>query len=214
MSLIPIVALAALTFLAAAFVLKLPRSGWTLFGAAMLFGLTGYAWQGAPDQPAAPLSAAEEVSESGEVIVRARRDFFQPDTLPARYVVNGDAFARQGQWQDAAAFYGNALQDNPENVEAWVALGNALVEHADAQLSKAALYAYSQAETIAPDNMAARYFYGLTLLRNGQPGQARAIWADILDKSPEDARWREPLTIQLERLDGLLSQSGMGQGAN
>ena len=214
MSLIPIVALAALTFLAAAFVLKLPRSGWTLFGAAMLFGLTGYAWQGAPDQPAAPLSAAEEVSESGEVIVRARRDFFQPDTLPARYVVNGDAFARQGQWQDAAAFYGNALQDNPENVEAWVALGNALVEHADAQLSKAALYAYSQAETIAPDNMAARYFYGLTLLRNGQPGQARAIWADILDKSPEDARWREPLTIQLERLDGLLSQSGMGPGAN
>ena len=210
MSLLPIVALAVLVFVLAVFVLKLPRSGWTMFAAALLFGLAGYATQGSPDQPAAPRTAVAEELEGGEVLVRARRDFFNPDILPARYVVNGDAFMRQGQWQNAANFYANALSDDPNDVEAWVALGNALVEHAEAQPTAAAMYAYSRAETLAPQNQAAQYFYGLSLLRTGQPGQARAIWAQILDDTPEDARWREPLTTQLERLDAILSQTGMG----
>ena len=54
MSWLAILALAALGFVVAAFALKLPRASWTLFAAALLFGLAGYATQGAPEQPAAP----------------------------------------------------------------------------------------------------------------------------------------------------------------
>lgn len=210
MTWLPIIALAGLVFIGAAFVLKLPREGWTLFGAALVFGLAGYALQGSPGQPAAPRSAQEEVDTTGELMVRARREFYDPDVLPARYVVTADAFARRGQFEDSANFLRNAVIENPEDDEAWLALGNALAEHSQGQLTKAALFAYARAEELDPDNPAPRYFVGLAMLRSGQPGRARAMWADLLADAPEDAPWRPGMEQRLERLDAMLSQSGMG----
>ena len=54
-----VLALAALGFRFAVWLFGLARSGWTLFGAALLFGLTGYAQQGSPGQPAAPGAGPE-----------------------------------------------------------------------------------------------------------------------------------------------------------
>ena len=49
-----VAALALAAFALAVLVMKLPRHGLTLFGAALVFGLAGYAWQGSPGQPSAP----------------------------------------------------------------------------------------------------------------------------------------------------------------
>ena len=54
MSWLPIIALAALVFALAVYLLKLPRALWMLFGSALLFGLAGYAMHGNPGQPGAP----------------------------------------------------------------------------------------------------------------------------------------------------------------
>lgn len=204
MSWVPILALAALAFLLAALALKLPRAGWALFGSALLFGLAGYALQGSPGQPAAPRAPAVKTDGTGELVVEARREFFPPNQLPARYVLTADAFARRGQYEDAASFLRNAVEENPDDAEAWLALGNALVEHADGQLTAPALYAYSRAEEVDPANPGAAYFVGLTLLRSGQPGRARAIWSDMLQNAPENAPWRSALEQRIERLDGLI----------
>ena len=142
------------------------------------------------------------------MMVAARREFYQQGRLPSRFVVTADAFTRRGQHDQAANFLRNAVAENPNDGEAWIALGNALVEHADGQLTAAALFAYSRAEQVAPANPAPTYFLGLAMLRAGQPGRTRALWTELLENAPSDAEWRPALEARLQRLDALL---GMGQ---
>lgn len=206
MSWLPILALAALAFVAAAFVLRLPKAGYTLLGAALLFGLAGYALQGSPGAPAAPGKPAADAGQTGALLVEARREFFSAAILPSRFLITSDAYARRGDQLRAAAFAESAVEENPNDVEAWTALGNTLSEHAGGQLTPAALYAYSQAERRAPASPAPGYFLGLAMLRTGQPARARAIWAELLAAAPADAPWRPGLAERLARLDALLAQ--------
>lgn len=205
MSWLPILAVAALAFGAAVFVLRLPKSGYTLLGAALLFGLAGYALQGSPGAPSSPgETGAEDDPRTGELLVEARREFFDAPTPPSRFLITSDAYARRGDQLRAAAFAESAVEENPADVEAWVALGNALSEHAGGQLTPAAIYAYGQAEARSPRSPAPGYFLGLAMLRTGQPERARAIWADLIAAAPADAPWRAILVERLGRLDSLL----------
>lgn len=214
MSWLPIVALAGLVFVAAVYLLKLPRNLWMLFAAALLFGLAGYALQGSPGQGSAPAAGqGEQQNQTGELLVAARREFYPETALPSRFVITADAFARRGQFDQAARFLRNAVSENPNDGEAWLALGNALVEHADGQLTAAALFAYSRAEEVQPANPAPTYFLGLAMLRAGQPGRTRALWSELLENAPADADWRPALEARLQRLDALLGVGGPENGS-
>ena len=205
MSWLPILALAVLIFALAVYLLKLPRSLWMLFGSALLFGLSGYAVQGSPGQASAPAApVASDASQTGELMIQARREFYPEGMLPSRFVVTADAFTRRGQHEQAANFLRNAVAENPKDGEAWLALGNALVEHAGGRLTGAALYAYSQAEKVSPRNPAPTYFLGLAYLRAGDPAKTLALWHELLENAPEDADWRGPLAMRLERLETML----------
>ncbi|MBX7495724.1 hypothetical protein K3172_07625 [Qipengyuania sp. 6B39] len=205
MTWLPILALALATFAVAVVVLKLPRTVWMLFGAALLFGLAGYGVSGSPGQPAAPKAAEPELAaQTGELIVKARREFYPEGVLPSRFVVTADAFARRGDFESSARFLRNAVTENPRDGEAWLALGNSLVEHADGKLTAAALFAYQRAEELQPMNPAPTYFLGLTFLREGNPVRTRELWVDLLEKAPEDSEWRPLLQDRLARLDALL----------
>lgn len=205
MSWLPILILTALVFVLAVFVLKLPRTLWMLFGSALLFGLAGYAAQGNPGLPSAPASpVSDDAAQSGELMVEARREFYPEGRLPSRFVVTADAFTRRGQHDQAANFLRNAVAENPKDGEAWLALGNALVEHAGGRLTAAALYAYSQAEKVSPENPAPTYFLGLAFLRAGEPANTLTLWRELLESAPADAEWRKPLAARLERLEAIL----------
>ena len=88
-------------FALAVLLLKLPREGFTLFGAALVFGLAGYAWQGSPGQPAAPKPPAAEAGEQGAAMVEGRAALFSRTLPPPNYRVPSDAFARRGQFAAA-----------------------------------------------------------------------------------------------------------------
>lgn len=206
MNWLPILALAALAFVAAVFPLRLPRAGYPLFGAALLFGLAGYALQGSPGAPTSPGKPAADPPQIGELIVQARREFFDSPMLPSRFLITSDAYARRGDHQRAAAFAESAVEENSADIEAWTALGNALIEHANGRLTPAAIYAYGQAERRNPASPAPGYFLGLALLRNGQPERTRAIWADLLAGAPAKASWRPVLAERLARLEALMAQ--------
>ena len=204
---IPLIALALLAFVIAAFVVKLPRSGWALFGAALLFGLAGYALQGSPGMAGSPSTPRPQADAGNLALVEARRQMFNPDRAPSRFVTVADGFARRGQFEDAAGILSGAVSQNSNDGEAWLALANALVEHADGSLTPATLYAYGQAQEVLPNHPGPSYFLGVSLIRSGRPLEARQLWADTLEQAPADAPWRAQMEERLARLDDLLMQA-------
>src|SRR3546814_8208350 len=57
-----------------------------------------------------------------------------------------DGFARQGRYMEAAQLLRSGLGANPAHGEGWLALANALVEHAGGRVTPASLMAYGKAE--------------------------------------------------------------------
>ena len=208
MSFLPVILLAAAAFAIAVLALRLPRTGWALFGAALLFGLAGYALQGSPGQSGAPKSAAADpAADVGVALVDARRDLYGP-APPSQFVTLADGFARRGQFADAAGILRGSLDEHSQDAEAWLALANALVENAEGQLTPAAMYAFSRAERVDPASPGPGFFLGVALINSGRPAEARKLWADMLTRSPADAPWRDGLKERLDRLDVLIAQMG------
>ncbi|MBX7456936.1 tetratricopeptide repeat protein [Qipengyuania sp. 1NDH17] len=205
MSWIPVIALAIVSFAAAVFLIGVKKGGWALLGATLLFGLTGYALQGTPGLPAAPGTATEKQAVDGELLVNARREYFSDPQLPSRWIITGDGYARRGNFAQAAGFYRSATEENPRDLEAWLALGIALVEHADGRLTPAALLAFERAQQLDEANGGARYFLGMSWLRSGEAGRTVELWREALANAPEDAEWRESLALRLLRLEALLA---------
>ncbi len=104
-----------------------------------------------------------------------------------------DGYARKGQHADAAALLRGAVADNPDDAEAWVALGNALIEHADGNPTPAALLAYRPGGTHRAAKSRRAYFFGVALLRGGRADETRAIWAELVEAAPADAPYRAEL---------------------
>jgi len=209
MSWFPIIVLAVLALGFAIFVLKLEKRAWTMFAAVLTFGLAGYATQAAPEMPGAPKQARSvEKRASGEAMVESRRAMFNPDLPQTPYLTLSDGQARAGDFAAAAEFLRKGVNDNPQHAEAWLALGNALVEHAEGNLTPASLYAYSKADAAAPGHPGIAYYLGVALIRSGRPVEARGVWAEMLADAPEDAPFRAELTERIQRLDEMLAQSG------
>lgn len=199
------IVLALIAFGVAVLAFGLSRSLWSGLAAALAFGLAGYAWQASPDIPAAPTApdAAPDLDEFD--IVAQRREFIaESEQSGADLMFTADAMARRGQYDDAATFLNGITRANPQDFEAWVALGNVLVDHADGVMTAPAAYAYRRAAALDPVHPAPGYFAGVALIRQGRFSEARGIWAEALENAPEDAAGRAGLTERLARLDGML----------
>lgn len=217
MTWVMVFALAAAVFAGLALVLKAPRGAWEAIGAALLLGIAGYAWQGAPRQPGAPKPPAEKIAGPAAAMAVAERqnlakgDPGAGDPMADKHVVIADALARHGQFADAAEVLRGSIERNPANAEAWLAMANALVGHAEGNLSPAAIYAYGQAARIAPESPGPPFFMGMALLRAGRLAEGRAVWAELLARTPPDAPWRADLAGRLAELVAFLARQPSAQ---
>jgi cytochrome c-type biogenesis protein CcmH len=205
-------ALALAAFALAVLALRLPREGMTLFGAVLVLGLAGYAWQGSPGLASAPKEPAASARSQGEAMVEGRAALFERTAPPPDYLLTSDAFARRGQFAEAAGLLRNGLESNPRDLESWLALGMALVGHADGTVTPAAVQAFSRAKAIDPGHPGAEYFLGFAYLQSGEVRAARNIWAGLVANSPPDAPWREGLEAEIVRLDDMIARAPMLQG--
>lgn len=186
-----------------------PRTGWEAIAAALLLGIAGYGLQGSPGVPGAPKQAVEKIAGDPQALVAARKSLDgQPVAPGSNWVVIADAFARQGQYANAASVLLGAVEKNPKDGDAWLAMANALVGHAEGTLSPAALYAYREAMQAAPDHPGPPFFLGMAMAQSGRFMEARGLWADLLQRSPPDAPWRADLEERLGRLDALIARQG------
>lgn len=207
MSWVIAIALAAAVFAAIAFGLRASRQGWAVLGATLALGLAGYALQASPGLPGAPAAARAEQAVDGSAMIDARRRIMGREDEPVPpYLLTADAFARRGQYQDAAGLLRSAVQEHPRDAEAWLALGNALVEHGEGSLSPAALYAYRQADAADPRGAGPSFFLGLALIRQGEVIKAHQLWSAKLAEMPADAPGRDELAARFGMLDAAMRQ--------
>lgn len=202
-----IAALTALAALALAiFALRAPRRTWEAIASALLFGLAGYAVQGRPDLAGSPREPTEAKMGNPALLVETRQALQGGGSMSSnRWIVIADALVRNGRFGDAAEILRGAVAENPKDSEAWLALANALVGHADGQLTPAAIMAYDRAQAAAPTAPGPRFFRGLALIGMGRVGEGRAMWADLLTAAPADAPWRAGLADRLSRLDAMIA---------
>jgi cytochrome c-type biogenesis protein CcmH len=199
-------ALAIAAFCALAFLLKAPRSGWEAIGAALLLGIAGYGLQGSPGLAGAPKPAAQTIAADPAALVEARKNLSGKPGIPGdNWLVVGDALARNGQYANAASVLLGAVEKGPRNGEAWLAMANALVSHADGQLTPASLYAFQHASEAAPDNPGPPFFLGLALAQSGRLTEARQLWGELLRRTAADAPWRPDLEARIARLDEFIA---------
>lgn len=205
--------LAVLAFVIAAFVLKAPRKGWEAIGAALMLGLTGYALQGSPALPGAAKEAEETSAKGAKALVAARQELAKGNgAVPDNWIVVSDAFARNGQFGDAAGVVLGAIDKDANNADAWLALANNLVGHAQGSLTPAALYAYRRASAADPAHPGPPFFLGLALAQNGKLVEGRALWAALVAKAPQDATWKAGLQARLAELDAFIARQNAANG--
>jgi cytochrome c-type biogenesis protein CcmH len=201
------IALALAAFVVAVFAFRVDRGGWTTVAAALALGLAGYALQASPAVPGAPAAPAAAVGEEGWQLVDLRKEMVaSSNRSTSDKLIIADGFTRRGQYSDAAGILRVGLSQNPRDAESWLALGNALVEHADGALTQPALLAYRRAEALDPDGLGPAFFLGLALIRQGRFEEARGLWRGSLDAAPEGVAGREALAERLGRLESLFNQ--------
>lgn len=203
------IALALAAFAVAVIAFPVPRSGWTTVAAALALGLAGYALQASPGVRGAPAALRVGSDDAAWALVEDRKSMVGEEARSGNgALITADAYARRGQFADAAGILRGVVGADPHDAEAWLALGNALVEHADGALTEPALLAYRRAAELDPGGIGPGYFLGLALIREGRIGEARALWHSTLENAAPDAAGREVFAERLGRLDALLTQAG------
>lgn len=202
-----VIALALAALGLVVFVFKAPRGTWEAVASALLLGIAGYALQGSPGLPGAPKAAQESDQGKAAAALIELRAKMSDSTIPSinHWVVFADGLARNGDLTEAAEMLRGAIATDPKDAEAWLALGNVLLAHADGALTAPVQYAYRRAALADPRAPGAAFFLGLAFAENGRFADARDLWAGLLARAPQDARWRPLLTRQLAALDELIA---------
>lgn len=208
MTWVVILPIGAIVFGLMAFVLKMPRAGWELSGAALLVGIAGYALQGTPGMPGAPKAPVENKRAADEALIKQRQQMGDGFAKGQSWLILADGLARQGQYGAAAEVLRKGTQQFPRDADLWVSLGNALVGHSDGMITPAAQYAFQKAANIDPAHPGPPFFMGLALAQTGRLADARAMWAELLKRSPADAPYRADLAERIQRIDSMLAMQG------
>lgn len=191
----------------------LRRPLWSLAGAALMLGATGYALQGRPFTPARPARPLAAVAPLDPEIIDLRdrmlgRPQFSGD---GAYLVAADAMRRVGEDRLAVQAILGGIRRVPDSLMLWVGLGDALATHDGGRVSPPALFAFRQARRIAPLHPAPPFFLGLAYVRDGNLAAARPLWARALALSPAGTSYRRDIAIRLLVLDRYLMEVGPGR---
>ena len=187
--------------------LSLPRLVWTMAGAALLFGATGYALQGTPNLPASPAKPQSNKLDVAADIVELRGAFFGRYTADAAYQTAADAMIRISDPASAVKVTLGGINRNPRSPSLWTELGSVLVTHDAGNVSPAALFAFRRAMILAPRHPGPPFFLGLGYAQSGQLENARLWWQRSLQLTPPGASYRNAIAERLMLLDQFIAMN-------
>lgn len=193
-------ALAGLGAAAGLWVLDLSRRLWSLAGAVLMLGATGYALQGRPAEPARPVVANTVPIDVDPGMVAFRDAVFAPSRDDTLVLATADAHLRDGDVRAAAAGLQQAVAARPGDATLWSALGYTLALH-DGAVSPPVRFAFQQALRLAPTQPGPPFFLGMAYIEAGEFAAARPAWVDALRLTPAAAPYRRDIVERIAAID-------------
>lgn len=189
-----------------------PRRMWTIAATALMLGAAGYAWQGSPGLAGHPIAAEEKHGQVDQQLVDLRDAMFgKYGTWAWTYGNMADGMTRAGKLRTAVEVWEGGVRNKPDDPALWTGLGFALFQH-DRQISPASRFAFEKAIAVYPTHPGPYFFYGLAQASTGKLQEARANWVKAIERTPENASYRNILLMQAIQLELLIRQQA-GQGA-
>ncbi len=198
-ALFAILALGLVTWAATAFGGQVATFARVPIAVAVMAGLTGYLLFGTPGAAGSPVVRVKPQG-FGERLDDPRQGMGDRFNEAGQWLTMSDGLLRNNRTEAAAQLLARALERYPRNIDLWVGYGNALVAHAGGVMTPASATAFDRAADIDPAHPAPPFFAGLALAQGGDPAGARAIWQELLDRSPPDAPWRSDLEGRLAQM--------------
>jgi cytochrome c-type biogenesis protein CcmH/NrfG len=99
------------------------------------------------------------------------------------------------------------LEQSPRDMDLWLGLADALIQHANGLLTPSAEMAFNRAAQVAPDHPAPRFFYGLGGRAHGAVRRGRAAVAAGAGHASITEKWRNVVT-QAQRMSADMQAAG------
>jgi cytochrome c-type biogenesis protein CcmH len=188
---------------------RLPRKTWEPLAAILVLGMAGYAYQGRPDLLGAPGKQGGDKGKEAAALIEMRSLMDQNYGGAKKWLIPADVFAREGNFQLSAVFLKSGLNENSYDADLWSALGVQLLLASDGKMSAPAKFAFDRARTLQPLRPAPDYFEGLSALFEGRVVDALKLWQRLLDRAPQQARWRPKLQAQIDGVVKMARQTAI-----
>ncbi|HZG44664.1 MAG TPA: cytochrome C biogenesis protein [Allosphingosinicella sp.] len=180
-----------------------------LLAAALLVALAGYAMQGRPGLAGAPKAQAAPTMKRPSDFAQLRRGLLGEFDRAGAWLTVAEASAQSGNTLSAVKMLQGQLEQSPRDMDLWLGLADALIQHAGGLLTPSAEMAFNRAAQVAPDHPAPRFFYGLAVARMGQFEAAEGLWREVLAMPQVTENWRN-VVAQAQRMSADMQAGGAG----
>ena len=180
-----------------------------LLAAALLVALAGYAMQGRPGLAGAPKAQAAPTMNTPSDFAQLRRGLLGEFDRAGAWLTVAEASAQSGNTLSAVKMLQGQLEQSPRDMDLWLGLADALIQHAGGLLTPSAEMAFNRAAQVAPDHPAPRFFYGLAVARMGQFEAAEGLWREVLAMPQVTENWRN-VVAQAQRMSADMQAGGAG----
>ena len=172
------------------------RGSWlAITAAALLLVAAAYALR---DRRSADVAIKQRPQVS---LVTQRNAFLGQFNRSSNWLIIADSYSARGETEDAARLLQSAVRAHPRDFSLWLALGNALTDHAHG-LNPAARLAFARSAALAPTSPAPAYFLGQAMLQSGDRNGALKQWREVLANAPAEASWRPIVEDDLATVEG------------
>jgi cytochrome c-type biogenesis protein CcmH len=176
------------------------RSLWTLVGAALMLGATGFVVQSARHQPGTPVRTSSVPIAVDPGMVAFRNAVFAPPEQDVLALASADGRVGTGDTHAAAQGLLHDLTTRSDDAALWTELGYVLALH-DHAVSPAAKFAFRRAVALAPATPGPAFFLGMAYVDAGDVAAARPYWSYALAVTPKDAPYRGDIAERIAAVD-------------
>ena len=149
-----------------------------------------------------PTPESTQVPDVGAMIGGLEQKMAQNPRDPRGWNLLGQAYYHVGRYADAVKAYAKAAQLDPKNAVTWSALGESQLLAGPGGVTPEAESSFRKALAIDPRDHRARYFMAVKKDSSGDHKGAVDDLIGILQDSPPDAPWIDPVRQLTEKIAG------------